>query len=236
MGQYSAYKYPAKNEKINSNSAGKVVNVDLIDKIITNSVLSRENVAISPSGNYVVPASILDYKSNVPAFSLGTTNTIASGATVYNELIRLTRWLLKIGTYSYSEYRTCSGFPFSSDSEWSSNGAALFTDDYTISQIGSISDAPLSPVPNNGGVLETHLMSVDSIRQLVLNCFNSWSTSNRPRYTNTHTYCHNSCHNNCHNDCHDNCYSDSPHSDCHSWSHSNGPGYSNAGHTHCYSS
>lgn len=235
MGQYSSYKYPEKNEKISSNSAGKVVNVDLIDKIITGSVLSRENVAISPTGNYVVPANILDYKSNVPSFSLGAPDSVANGLTVYNELMRLTRWLLKVGTYSYREYRTCTGFSFSSDSEWSTSGAALFTDAYTVSQIGNINNAVLSPVPNNGGVLATQIISVDSIRQLVVNCFNSWRTSRRPNYSNTHSYCHNSCHNNCHSDCHSNCYADSPHSDCHSWSHANGPGYSNAGHTHCHS-
>lgn len=195
---------------------GYIFTQNVIKSILNGNVLSSEqNIASPITGNYVVPFNILDSKYNVPYFYPGHAGTIASAAEVYNELIRMTRWLLKVGTYSYSEYRQTDG---GSDNHWSSSGAAIFTDSYAASQIGNINSAALTPMPGNGGVVNTGVMSVQSINNLAANCLSSWGSSRRPSYAYTHVYCHSSCHNSCHDSCH---------SDCNCYCHKNGWGYAN---------
>lgn len=223
MAQYSGYSYPVKDSRIGTNFAGRLVNDELINKIFTDSMLCRENIKTSPAGQTVVPVDILDYKANIPLFNLGSPKSKADALYVYNSLVNLTYWLLKVGTYSYSEHRKCSGVGVSQDNIWNDSGIALFTDEYTASNIGT---RVINPTPADGGVVSTGLLTVDSLKQLATNCVNSWKTSTRPHYSNIYEFCHNSCHSNCHSSCHSDC-----HSNCHGFQcHGNGPGYDNAGH------
>lgn len=229
--QYGSYSVPVKGSTINVNNAGKEADVDLISKIFTSSMISRENIKYSQYGNQVVPSTYLDYKSNIPKFYLGTSKSLASATTVYNQLLTLTRWLLKVGTFSYYEYREKGKYRTAKDKEWRLSGTALFTDDYTVKQIGKIETATLTPVPANGGVLKASLLSVESLKQLATNCYNSWRDSKRPHYERTFSYCHSNCHSNCHSKSHSNSGGGGSHDNCHGFAcHGNGAGYNNAGH------
>lgn len=235
MSQYGSFDLPEKNIILDANSAGRLINDNIINNIFIDSMLCRENVKISPAGHEVVPTSILDYKASIPNFYLGSSQAQTSASYIYDSLINLTHWLLKVGTYNYNEYRSCSGLSYSRDKEWSSSGRALFTDEYASTNVGTLK---LAPMPEDGGVFTTNPITVETLKAIANNCISSWMASKRPIYTNTYNFCHNSCHNNCHNDCHTDCHSNSSschsnggHSNCHGFQcHGNGPGYNNAGH------
>lgn len=231
MSQYDGYNAPSSGEKINPGSVGKVAITNIVNQVLTSAMLCKENPKVSPAGQYVIPNNLLDYRAAMPLFYPGVSDTPSSAYTVYDALTKITRWLLKVGTYSYSEYRICSGVGYDRDSQWSDSGIALFSDSYTASQIGTPS---LSP--DNGGVLATQVISVSSINNLASNCLNSWRNSSKPNYSNVYEFCHNSCHNSCHSSCHSSCHDDchnSGHTDTRPWvCHANGTGYNNSAHVH----
>lgn len=234
--QYDDFDLPKQNETIDPNEAGKLITEELINKVFTSDMVCREHVITSLTGQMVVPIDILDYKTNIPFFYAGKEGFQANAQFTYTSIVNLTYWLLKVGTYSYYEYRKRTGRSTSKDREWRSSGRALFTDEYTLSNIG---ERKLTPEPDDGGVLSTSIISVESIKQLAINCLNSWQSSNKPKYDKTYSYCHDKCHSNCHSNCHaepphanchGNCHA-SQHDNCHGFScHGNGPGYNNAGH------
>lgn len=227
MAQYDNDSAPVVGGIVKPGGVGKVTMTDIVEKVFNSGMLCRENVAVSPAGQAVVPVGYLDYRSSLPLFYPGTKGTPTNAKTVYDSLVSITRWLLKVGTYDYYEYKRCSGVGHDKENEWRTSGTALFSDSYAASNVGSLI---LTPEPGNAGVVSTRIMSVNDIKQLALNCFNSWGSSRKPHYSNTYEYCHNSCHNSCHDSCHDDCHT-SGHTDTRSWGcHANGPAYSNGEH------
>ena len=219
MSQYENSVYPSSGQKIDPNGVGQLATAEIIEKIFGGSIVCREHVITSPQGQAVVPVNNLDYKSNIPKFYPGLKDSPANAKIVYDSLVTLTKWLLKVGTYSYYEYKRCSGVGHDKENEWRSSGVALFSDSYT-------GNRSLNPTPSDGGVSNTKTMSVSILKSLATNCLNSWRSSSRPNCSRTYEFCHNSCHSNCHSNCHNN-----THDNCHGFRcHLNGPGYNNAGH------
>lgn len=227
MSQYSAATYPTTGRPVNPNEVGRLATNDIIDRILGGTMVCREYVKTSPAGQAVVPPDYLDFKANIPYFYPGAKDAPVTAKTVYDSLVMITRWLLKVGSYSYYEYMKCSGVGHDRENEWSDSGVALFSDGYAAANVGTLT---LTPSPADGGVVSTNIMSVATIKALATNCFNSWNSSRRPSYTNTYEFCHNSCHNDCHDSCHNDCHT-SGHTDMRQWGcHSDGPSYNNTGH------
>lgn len=200
--------------KINPGSITMQAIFDIVNRVMEN-IVCLENIAMSPQGKQVVPSNILQSKRNfvVPDVGYSGMKALAgdgnNGVAVYNSLVALTHLLLKAGTFSYSEYRTCTGYSYDSDQHWSSSGKALFSDSYTIQQLGvSAENAPLSSQPDRNNVLSTRVIRINDIKQLIQNCYNVWNSSRKPHYSNTNTFCHGSCYDDCHDNCNCNCNCD----------------------------
>lgn len=227
MSQYTAAVYPVVGKNVNPNEVGKLATTDIIERIFRSSMLCREYIKTSPAGQAVVPIAYLDFKANIPNFYPGKEGTPVTAKTVYDSLVLITKWLLKVGSYNYYEYKRCSGVGHDRENEWRDSGIALFSDSYAASNVGTLN---LAQSPADGGVTVTEIMSVNNLKALATSCYNSWNNSRRPSYSNTYEYCHNSCHDNCHNSCHDDCHT-SGHTDTREWGcHADGPAYSNNQH------
>jgi hypothetical protein len=236
--QYTSHTIAASNDAATPTSAGRFACDKLITAIMPDDTISLDNIKTAPSGNQIVPSNILDNKGNVPYFYPGTTGSYNSASTVYSELVRITKWLLKVGTWSYYEYKQQSGSSYSGRpkaNEYTASGLALFSDAYSLSDVNSrgYSFPVLNGTPGNGGVVTAKTMSVDSLNAFIQNCITIWTNSNRPQYSTEYSYCHNSCHSSCHSSCHDDCYGDGGHTDLRPWvCHANSVAYNNEHHVH----
>lgn len=186
-------------EFININRIIQSFTQNLVNGVMNN-CLHSGNIIYSPTGQQVVPPNILDSPNNVPGAYIGTVNSMITANTVYNGLLSVTKWLLRVGTYSYYEYKTCTGFSHDRTNEWRSSGKALFNSEYARSHFNC--DTSLVNInPNPGNVISSRLITINDINTLISNCFNSWNDTNKPIYTKEYSYCHDSCYSNCYDDC-----------------------------------
>lgn len=175
---------------------------------------------------------------------------------IYNSLLQVTKYLLRVGTFSYTVYMTrnvwAQGSGQSGNVYYSSmSGKAFFTQAYAQAPNGytdsqnhrnDFANAPKDPLhpkgsyPNHlksvadGGVLSTKIFSVQSITNLLNNYYNSWNGSGRPTYSSSGVICHYNCYSNCHSSCHSSC-----HGDCNSTYYCDCQGHCNVhGRPGCY--
>lgn len=182
------------------------------DQVMSGALHSR-NTKYSPHGNAVVPLSYLGNKDRIPTLNPGSVNSRINANTTYNAMIKVVRYLLRVGSYSYSEECSVTGnWPTGAPSNeaWSDSGKALFSDSYAASQIGNLNTAPISPMPTQSPILSTHIIGGNELKSLINRCFSSWNTSNRPHYSNHVGFCHHVCHSYCHNSCHNSCHGNDP--------------------------
>lgn len=212
-------------DKIKLSDVISLFTAEVTNKVMSGALHSSYNIR-SAYGNYVVPYSILGNKTNIPTLNPGVVNSRINANTLYNAMISVTRYLLRVGTYSYHEYKLKNSWKQAKPNgtfhinEWSSSGKALFSDAYARDQIGNLSTAPLSPVPTQSPIVSTHIISASELKALINRCYSSWSSSRRPNYTNTFQYCHVDCY--CHKSCHSSCYCNDPHDHQSKYCYSNG--------------
>lgn len=180
---------------------------DVTNRVMSGALYSGNNIR-SPHGVWVVPPSYLGSIGSIPRPVPGVSNGRINANTLFSGLQSVTRYLLRVGTYSYHEVMSVTGsWPHGAPSSraWSSSGKALFSDSYAASEIGNLATAPISPSIVQSPVISTHIITASDLIQLINQCYSSWSSSNRPVYSNSVTYCHASCHSNCHSSCHSSC-------------------------------
>lgn len=190
------------------------------------------------AGLQAVPSNILGnlstelYNPEVGLSQEKDTGNNTSLIDIYNSLIKVTKYLLRVGTFSFTVYKTHNSFAqgngLNGNLYYSSiSGKAFFTQAYAEAAQSYTDGArhesdfknaakdefhPKGSYPshlvtvNNGGVLAASVFSVDSITKLITNCYNAWSSSGRPVYTATGVICHYNCYANCHSSCHSSCH------------------------------
>mgnify|MGYP004553391571 CR=1 FL=1 len=205
-------------------SANEPIKITQIIERFTQNVINRILNGAAHAGNIpysyntnmnIIKPEYLGSLNSIPTPIIGSKNSTINANTIYKGLIDITRYLLRVGTYTYSESKIVTGkWPHGAPSNCykTISGKALFSDSFAANgaensgrKLGDLDTAEVSPSPLQSPVVSTQIITASELIELMNRCYDAWNANNKPHYNaGHHTFCHSSCHSNCHSKCHSN--------------------------------
>lgn len=144
-----------------------------------------------------IPTDILGNIDSVErAGDIGPAETTISASSLYNELVRLTTALTRVGTFTWVRtYNTNGNIEIQNEM----SGKALFNTSYIRS---------LAAVNSDHGIVAESIVRVFNINTLLSNLLAAWENTERYEHNERLDLCHSVCHVVCYSDCYCNssCY------------------------------
>lgn len=205
------------NQKITTNAIINDFVLNVINRITANTYDVSTIFRSGNTGVYVVDPAYLDSLRSIPLPNIGYTGMKISAynsdrsityLSIYNAFMYITKYLLKIGGFKYTEYKLSD---HGNLNLLTHSGKAIFSDQVIFDNLHyyNINNATLAGdnyPASSGGVSEGNKISINSLNTLMNLCVSMWMNSNKVLCTSVKTYCYDDCHSDCDTYV-DNCYS-----------------------------
>ena len=181
--------------RITDSDIADAFNTTVIDTILAGAY-HADNIPMD--GSYqCIPSNRLGTLSSVQrAQNLGPAETVVNAQNLYNELVRLTTLMTRVGTFTWIRTYNTDGVISITGQK---SGKALFNTSAVMS---------LATVSGSHNVKAENIISVVGLNTLLSNLLTAWQNSPHPSSDERLDLCHSRCHSDCYSDCNCNssCY------------------------------